>query len=33
VSNNTGRFWDISNAQQLVGYEPRDDAAHYRQQP
>jgi uronate dehydrogenase len=31
VSNNTGRFWDISNAQQLVGYEPQDDAAHWRQ--
>jgi uronate dehydrogenase len=29
VSNNTGRFWDISNAQQLVGYEPQDDAANY----
>jgi uronate dehydrogenase len=28
VSNNTGRFWDISNAQQLVGYEPQDDAAN-----
>jgi nucleoside-diphosphate-sugar epimerase len=29
VSNNTGRFWDISNAQKLVGYEPQDDAAKY----
>jgi nucleoside-diphosphate-sugar epimerase len=27
VSNNTGRFWDISNAQQLVGYAPQDDAS------
>jgi len=27
VSNNTGRFWDISNAQELVGYEPVDNAA------
>ena len=27
VSNNTGRFWDISNAQKLLGYEPVDDAA------
>jgi uronate dehydrogenase len=27
VSNNTGRFWDISNARELVGYEPVDDAA------
>src|SRR3954463_12515929 len=26
VSNNTGRFWDISNAQQLVGYAPEDNA-------
>jgi uronate dehydrogenase len=29
LSNNTGRFWDISNAQKLVGYEPEDDAARY----
>ena len=29
VSNNTGRFWDIRNAQELVGYDPRDDAADY----
>ena len=29
VSNNTGRYWDISNAQKLVGYEPEDDAARY----
>jgi nucleoside-diphosphate-sugar epimerase len=27
VSNNTGRFWDISNAQKMVGYAPEDDAA------
>ena len=27
VSNNTGRYWDISNAQKLLGYEPVDDAA------
>lgn len=26
VSNNRGRFWDISNAQQLIGYEPIDGA-------
>jgi uronate dehydrogenase len=26
ISNNTGRYWDISNAQKLVGYEPQDDA-------
>jgi nucleoside-diphosphate-sugar epimerase len=29
VSNNTGRMLDISNAQQLVGYDPQDDAARY----
>lgn len=29
ISNNTGRFWDISNAQRLVGYAPEDDAAGY----
>ncbi len=29
VSNNTGRFWDISNAQQLVGYAPQDNAAEF----
>jgi len=27
VSNNTGRYWDISNAQRMVGYDPQDDAA------
>ncbi len=29
VSNNTGRFWDISNAQQLVGYAPDDDSLRF----
>ncbi len=29
VSNNPKRFWDISNAQHLVGYEPQDSAADY----
>jgi uronate dehydrogenase len=29
VSNNAGRYWDISNAQQLVGYEPEDDSANF----
>jgi nucleoside-diphosphate-sugar epimerase len=29
ISNNTGRFWDFSNAQNLVGYAPEDDAANY----
>lgn len=33
VSNNTGRFWDISNARELVGYEPQDNAADYRAGP
>jgi len=27
ISNNTGRCWDISNAQKLVGYDPQDDSA------
>ena len=27
ISNNTGRFLDISNSQQLVGYSPEDDSA------
>ena len=26
ISNNTGRFWDIGNAQQLLGYAPQDNA-------
>jgi nucleoside-diphosphate-sugar epimerase len=30
VSNNSGRLWDISNAQQLLGYEPQDNGAIYR---
>jgi dTDP-4-dehydrorhamnose reductase len=29
VSNNTGRYWDISNAQQLLGYQPEDNAAEF----
>jgi uronate dehydrogenase len=29
VSNNTGRFWDIGNAQAMVGYAPQDDAASF----
>ncbi|HVY69108.1 MAG TPA: NAD(P)-dependent oxidoreductase [Verrucomicrobiae bacterium] len=32
VSNNTGRFWDISNAQKLLGYQPEDNAAKILQQ-
>lgn len=26
ISNNTGRFWDLSSAQREIGYEPQDDA-------
>ena len=26
ISGNTRRYWDISNAQKLLGYEPEDDA-------
>ena len=29
ISNNTQRVWDLSNAQQLVGYDPKDNAANY----
>jgi len=31
VSNNTGRFWDISNAERDLGYIPLDNAALMRQ--
>jgi len=27
VSNNQGRFWDISNAEEEIGYHPEDDAS------
>jgi nucleoside-diphosphate-sugar epimerase len=27
VSNNKGRFWDISNAEQELGFHPQDDAS------
>ena len=30
VSNNTWRFWDISNSRELVGYAPADDAERWR---
>jgi hypothetical protein len=26
VSDNKGRFWDISNAEKEIGYHPQDDA-------
>lgn len=29
ISNNTGRKWDITNAQELVGYSPEDDSAKF----
>jgi uronate dehydrogenase len=29
ISNNTGRCWDLSNARELVGYEPVDDSARW----
>ena len=29
LSNNTGRYWDIDNAKQLVGYSPQDNAADF----
>jgi uronate dehydrogenase len=29
VSNNTRRLWDISNAEQLIGYKPQDDAERF----
>ena len=30
VSNNTWRFWDISNSSSLIGYEPQDNAERWR---
>jgi len=30
VSNNKGRYWDISNAQKELGYKPQDDASVLR---
>ncbi|PIY97183.1 MAG: NAD(P)-dependent oxidoreductase [Candidatus Kerfeldbacteria bacterium CG_4_10_14_0_8_um_filter_42_10] len=29
VSDNTGRFWDISNAEKELNYEPQDDASTF----
>ncbi len=31
ISGNTRRFWDISNAQEILGYAPEDDAEEYAQ--
>lgn len=30
ISGNTRRYWDISNAQRLIGYAPEDDAERFR---
>ena len=30
VSNNTWRFWDITQARRVLGYAPRDNAETYR---
>lgn len=30
VSKNTWRFWDISHASSIIGYEPQDNAERYR---
>jgi hypothetical protein len=27
VSDNKGMFWDISNAEEEIGYKPQDDAS------
>lgn len=32
VSANTWRFWDIEEAREAIGYEPRDDAEQFRAQ-
>jgi hypothetical protein len=31
VSANTWRFWDIDDARQTIGYQPRDNAEAWRQ--
>lgn len=31
VSDNKWRFWDISNARELAGYAPQDDAERWRE--
>lgn len=33
VSNNTGRFWDISNVKRELGYKPRDNASRFSRIP
>ena len=32
VSNNKWRFWDISHARQVVGYDPQDNAEDWREE-
>ena len=32
ISGNTRRYWDLSNAQEELGYEPQDDAEAYAAQ-
>jgi nucleoside-diphosphate-sugar epimerase len=33
VSDNTWRFWDVSRARDELGFEPRDNAEHFRREP
>ena len=33
VSDNEKRFWDISDAEQRLGYHPQDDASRYIANP
>jgi len=33
VSNNDWRFWDISDAQRLIGYRPQDNTERWRGEP
>ena len=33
VSDNTWRFWDVSRAHDELGFEPRDNAEHFRREP
>jgi nucleoside-diphosphate-sugar epimerase len=30
VSDNTWRFWDIADAERLIGYQPQDNAENWR---
>src|SRR5207302_2162613 len=33
VSDNMWRFWDVSRAHDELGFEPRDNAEHFRREP